>query len=446
MTGLGEPVATASDKIRGDASVEATAPQRPSLKSRFASSSFGILGHRDFGLFWFAALISSAGNWMQLIAVPALMFELTHSATWVGAVTVAGTLPTVLLVPYAGVLADRVSPRPYLAVVQIAQMIVAIAFFVGYQADSLTRLSVLVLIAINGCATGLLMPAWQIFLPKLVPPERLPDAVRLNSMQFTAARVFGPTTAAIVIGLGSLQLAFLLNALSFVGVLLALMVVRPRLAEHHVVREKAFRVFVDGARYAVTEPAIRVGVIVAAGAAVLGMSIQQQAASIASQLYGRPSTASAGLLTATGIGSLLAVMLIVARGSRLPPSKVVLGCLMVYAVASFTMAMSHYYGLGLAGFMLNGFAMSGISLTVNTIILSHAEPRYRGRAISFYLLAVIGGLPIGAMGSGFVADHSTMRTAILGMGALMVVLMLVCVAKGLHEFDESPVVPSQADT
>jgi MFS family permease len=427
------PSATTSDAIA------ATAPVRRSLVQRVRGSSFGILGQRDFGLFWAAALISSAGSWMQMIAVPALMYEITGSATWVGAVSTAGTLPTLFLTPYAGVLADRVSPRPFLGAVQLGQMTVALALYLGYQTGDLDRWPVLVLIALNGCANALLMPAWMIFLPQLVPPERLPDAVRLNSMQFTAARIFGPTTAAVVIALGSLELAFLLNALSFVAVLGALAVVRPRHVERPVVTARALAVFVEGVRYVAARPSIRVAVMVAAVSATLGMSLQQQAASVASELYDRPSTDNAGLVTASGIGSVIVVALVVSLGGRARASTFVVLCTAVYAVGSFTMVATDRYGVGLVGYALNGFASSGTALTMNTTVLTHADPRFRGRAISFYLLAVMAGIPLGAMGAGLVADHLSMRVAVLGMATLMVVHLVVMVAGGAtRRLDEPP--------
>jgi MFS family permease len=172
------------------------------------------------------------------------------------------------------------------------------------------------------------------------------------------------------------------------------------------------------------------------------MSIQQQAASVASQLYDKPSTDNAGLITAAGVGALLAALLVVTQGDRILPSRVVLTCMAVYAAGSFTMAVTHNYVLGLAGFVLNGFAMSGTSLTINTTVLTHAEPRFRGRAISFYLLAVMGGIPLGAMGIGLVADHFSMRAAILGMGALMVVQLAVCLGTGAGARFDDPVLAS----
>ncbi len=138
--------------------------------------SLGAFRHRDFAVFWTAATISNAGSWMQVVAVPALLYDMTKSSSWLGISSMASLLPAVVLTPYAGTLADRLPRRSMLLATQSAQMSIAIVLWMLYIGDVISPGWIVALGLCNGVATGFQTAAWQAFVPLLVPPSHLLDA------------------------------------------------------------------------------------------------------------------------------------------------------------------------------------------------------------------------------------------------------------------------------
>ena len=191
--------------------------------------SLHVFAHRDFALFFTAASISNAGSWMQLVAVQALMYKLTEQGTWLGISTVATLAPAVVLTPYAGVLADRISCQFMLKVTQSVQMVAAVTMWAMYVSDSITPWWIVAFGVVNGASTGFQTAAWQSFVPLLVPPHEILHAVRLNSTQYTVARAMGPALGGLVVTQWGIGVAIACNAVTYLLVIAVLFAVHPRL-------------------------------------------------------------------------------------------------------------------------------------------------------------------------------------------------------------------------
>ena len=191
--------------------------ERPGLRAAVRA-----LQHRNFRLFWYGALVSNTGTWMQLLTVPFVIHELTDSGTWVGTVSFLQMLPNIAVAPFAGPLADRVPRRTILLVTQSMMAVVATGFAVAWWAGVDTPYAYVVLAMGYGLIGGVMTPSWQAFVSELVPRGDLLNAVTLNSTQFQATRAIGPALGGMVLALAGPGLAFSLNAASFVAVLVAL--------------------------------------------------------------------------------------------------------------------------------------------------------------------------------------------------------------------------------
>ena len=182
------------------------------------SSSFAPFRHRRFALLWAGAFVSNIGTWMEAVGVGILVTTSTGKAGWAGLVAAAGFVPTALLAPLGGALADRVPRRTLLLVTTSFQILFAglltVAASIGDPSPGLVTLLVLG----AGCANAIGFPAYQAMLPDLVPREDVPGAVALSSAQWNLGRVIGPALAGLVIGLGGYELAFLINTVSFFAV------------------------------------------------------------------------------------------------------------------------------------------------------------------------------------------------------------------------------------
>ncbi|MGE0881787.1 MAG: MFS transporter [Acidimicrobiia bacterium] len=376
------------------------------------SSSFGALRHRDFAIFWIAAVISNAGSWMQTVALPAIVYEETGKATWLGLVSLASLVPSVILTPMAGAIADRMSRQLILKITQTLLMVSSFMLWGLYLSGHLTPWWILAISFVNGLGGGLNFPVWNAFIPLLVPQEDLIDAIRLNSMQFTAGRAIGPTAAAAVIAAWGPADAILLNAVTFLLVLGALVVVRPRAVPPPPAHESVWGSVAAGGRFVWRHPTLRMACFIAAINGAFSMSLTQLAPAIANRLFDRPSTGNAPFVIAIGVGAMVAAVITTTHGDLLRPSRQVVFAMCTYGVCLAVLGHTGVYALGLAMFAVIGFAQVGTAVMVNTLVQYLAPEELRGRTVSFYMIGVMAGGPLSSLVTGRIADATTMSTAL----------------------------------
>lgn len=403
-------------------------------------SSLRALRHRDFALFWTAAAISNGGGWMQLVAVPALLYDLTGSSTWLGVSSMAGLLPAVFLTPHAGVLADRVSRRRILIITQTVQMLCAFGLWTLYATDHIGPGSIVTIGLVGGIATGFQTSAWQSFVPLLVPADELLDAVKLNSVQFTLARALGPALAGAVVGTLGTGAAIMINAITYTLVIAALVISRPRQTLAASSTGRVGEVLREGGRFVWRNRPLRLAVFLAFITSMCGQSLQHVAPAIAAKIFGRPSTDNAGLLVALGLGALVSSVASVAIGDRLARSKRVLVALTLFACSTALIPLSSNYTLGLVAYFIGGLAHLQSAVALNTLIQGTVPDHLRGRTMSFYVLGILAGIPVGAFVLGRLGDVLSMRTAVWLDAAVFVGLALLLIQRGwLKDLDTSKI-------
>jgi len=403
-------------------------------------SSLRALRHRDFAVFWTAAAISNGGGWMQLVAVPALLYDLTGSSTWLGLASMAGLLPAVFLTPHAGVLADRMSRRHILITTQTVQMFCAFSLWLLYLTGDITPASIVTIGLIGGVATGFQTAAWQSFVPLLVPPEELLDAVKLNSVQFTLARALGPALAGVVVVNLGTGAAILINALTYTLVIGALLISRPRQMFAPSSHGRVGDVLREGGRFVWRNRPLRLAVFLAFVTSMCGQSLQHIAPAIANQIFLRPSTDNAGLLVALGVGALVSSVMSVAVGDQLKRSQRVLVALILFAVSTAMIPLSSNYTVGLIAYFIGGLAHLQSAVALNTLIQGAVPDHLRGRTMSFYVLGILAGIPLGAFVLGRLGDIFSMRTAITIDAIVFIVLIVLLITRGwLNELDTTKI-------
>lgn len=396
----------------------------------------GVLRHRDFALFIAAASISNGGSWLQNVAVPALLFDLTGKATWLGISSMATLLPAMLLTPYAGVLADRVSRRLILLITQSVMMISSTALWLMYRADRLTPWWIVGLGLLTGIASGFQVSTWQSFVPLLVPQRDMLEAVRLNSLQFTLARALGPGIAGVVLATWGTGAAILINVVTYPLVLAVLVFTNPRPSMAVSRAGSVLGSLRDGGRYVWRTPATRLAVIFAFVTAMLGQPPHHIGAAVAAQVFGRPSKDSALFLAALGIGALSASGLISRLIARWRRATLVRTACLLYAVGLVMMAATRDFRVGLAAYFVGGIGHLTCAMSLNTIVQSSVPDELRGRVMSFYVLGILGGIPIGSFVVARLADTIGMRPALLLAAGLLTTITLVATATGsLRQLD-----------
>ena len=417
--------------LEGEVEAEAIARDNSSGSLRPARFAGSVFRHKSFRTFFIVASISNGAAWMQLVAVPALLFDMTDSATWVGFSTLVNTMPSVLFTAWAGVIADRVSRKRMLITTQTVQMLASFALFALYVADMLSPWWIIVIGFMNGVATGFGAPTWQAFVPSLVPEEDMLDAVRLNSVQFTLARFIGPALAGVVISAFGPGAAIFGNASTFILVIVVLAVVNTRPGSTASREFTVMTALKNGARYMWRHSPMRLAVIMAFISSCFGQAVQFISAAVAARIFERPSTDNAGLMMSLGLGSVLASIVSARYGKRLKRSVAVRQALVFYVLSSVLIAATSSYLLGLIGFFLGGMAHLLMAVALNTLIQGTVPDRVRGRAVSFYLLGVLAGIPVGSFALGAFGDLVSLRIGLYVYAVVFVIVHVVLHFKNL---------------
>jgi len=398
------------------------------------------LGHADFRRFWFAALLSNTGSWMQSAAIPYVIFQITRSSGAVGVTGFWVYLPMMLMSAVGGSLADRFPRRALLFLTQAAQAAVAVGLWALVASGRATALSISALGFVGGLTGGLNIPVWQSFVSQLVPRELLPNAVSLNSTQFNGARALGPLLAGVVVARISPQAAFLINAASFGAV----MIVLPFIHAEQPVREPGPRAgivgdLVSGVRYVWANPPIRACCFAIIAVAGLGNPLFSFLPATFGQEVFAVTGWRLGLLAGVGgIGAVMAAPLLLTRGARLPRA-VLLGIAMTgYGVGALIVGVSPNYWVALMGGLVWGGSYLAIAASMNTTVQLAVREEMRGKAIAVYLMCLTGALPVGTLAWGLVADRVGIRATTIGASAALLALTAWFVVGGRLAALDSP--------
>lgn len=395
-------------------------------------ASLRAFAHRDFTLFWSGALVSNIGVWLSNLTVPFVLFQLTQSALWTSLASVAQFLPSFLLGPVAGWLADRFERRKVLLFTQGGLAAAAVALWLGWLLEWRTPGMLIGMVLLQGIFQGLNTPSWQSFVHDLVPREDLRSAVTLNSVQFNSARSIGPAIAGAVIGILGPASSFGLNALSFVGVLIALAIIPNRRA-HGVGANPGS--FASAVRYLKTQPGIIVAVVLAAAVSFLVNPILQFTVVFAGSVF-NVGPWPLGLMNAgMGLGSLIGLPLVAGSIIRTRAGVVKLGLVLIgVGLVGFGLSPGWVFSVGCL--VLIGFGFLAAISSSNTAIQLIVAQHFRGRVMAIRIMTYQLAYPLGAFVTGALSDYVGPRAVMVGSGVcLLAVWLLFSLQKGRLSLD-----------
>lgn len=425
-----------------------TAPRDLADTPAKRTSSFSVLRYRDFALFWGAAMVSNSGTWMQTIAVPFVLYRMTHSTTWLGLGAFMAFFPALLVGPLAGSLADRYSRKRILLATQTGMMATAFVLWGVWIAGIATPSLIVVILCFSGVASGINIAAWQAFVPQLVPREDLLHAVRLNSMQFVAARAFGPALAGLVLQELGAGTAFLFNAISFVLVLFALLAIRPRPVptDQHAGRVLAH--FKEALAYVSSRKALLLPVLTIALLSFFGSAVVQLTPALARDEFDVGRGQYGLLVAAFGVGAIGGSLLVAVWADRYRRSLVALGGIGLFAIGQLVLGVAPDYSVGLAAMVTMGMAYLLVATALNTSIQARVDEVHRGRTVSIYLMGLLAGVPLGALLQGKLAEVVGLRETVLSAAVGLVVAAALLAMRfdrfrPLDEAFEGEILPSR---
>ncbi len=390
---------------------------------------------------WLAAIASNIGTWMHEVGAGWLMTALSPDPLIVALVQAAGTAPMFLLALPAGALSDIVDRRRYLLVLQGWMAGVALTLALLAWSGTITPAGLLVLTLAMGFGSALMMPAWVALIPDLVPAGELPAAVVLSSVGINISRAIGPALAGLIIGLTGSWATFLLNAVSFAGVIIVLWRWRPAPVEQILPSERFFGALRVGLRYARREPALHAVLARAlafflcasAGLALLPLIVRQELAGGAN-LYG-------GLLACVGAGAVGGAFLLPKLREWLSRDALVAVASLLYALTLATLGLVRSIPALALAMLASGAAwiavLSSLQVSAQTLVPAWV----RSRALAVYMLTFFGAMTAGSGLWGMVSRQhglaAALLTAALGLALLVPLSWRFKLASG-EGVDRSP--------
>jgi len=380
------------------------------------------LRHRNYRLFFGGQLISLVGTWMQQVAQGWLVLQLTNDPLWLGLVAVAQFGPVIIFGLFGGLIADQWPKRRTLLATQTSAMLLAFALFLLTVTGVVQVWQVMILAALLGITNSIDMPTRQAFAVEMVGRDDVTNAVGLNSAVFNASRIVGPAVAGLLIGAFDISIAFLINGISYIAVIVAYLAMRndelrpvPRLARPTTVRG-VFDQLAEGWHYVRDTPIVLLSVTVVGLVATFGMNFQVLTPPLADDVLHVGATGYGFLMAASGLGSTV-VALWIAFQRRVSPSLVVIGAIAL-GLSSIVVALSTSFPLSLVAMAIVGAGGIGMAVTANTTIQLSVPDHLRGRVMSLYTTVFAGSVPAGGLLMGWIASTWGVPAALL-VGALL---------------------------
>lgn len=405
---------------RGRSILPATMPIGPdfsALRATFAS--------RNFAVFTAGNGISLIGNWVQRVAVGWLTWELTHSAAWLGAVSMAEFLPVIFLAPITGVMADRFDRRRIAVVGQVLATLQSFTLAALTLTGAISPIFIVLLQMFAGMVQPLIQTARLVLVPTLVPRENVGNAVAMTSLMFNVARVVGPAVSGILIATVGAGFSFAFNTFTYIFVIAALVSLKlpphqPRPPGQGTMLSGVWGEFAEGARYTFTQPTLRWVIFLVTVAAALTWPVGDFLAGVVDDEYGRGVSALAIFTTANGLGAALGGIYLVQRkhGPGSGTEAIMIYAVMLNGLFTAAFALTKNFWIAVVMFGFTGLFLLVGGAASQTVVQTSAAEHMRGRTLSIWFTLTRVGPALGALALGGLSNWLGFTAPIFAAGVL----------------------------
>ena len=377
------------------------------------------LQSRNYRLFFGGQTLSLIGTWMQQVAMSWLVYRITGSAWLLGVVGFAGQAPSFLLSPVAGVLADRWNKRRVLLWTQSLSMLQAGVLAVLVLTDLVQVWHIVALSLFLGTVNAFDIPARQSFLIEMIEKrEDLGNAIALNSSMVNGTRLIGPSLAGIVIAAFGEGVCFLLNAASFLAVIVALMAMRVKNKAARAVRTSVLHELREGLAYAYNFPPIRSILLLLALVSLMGVPYTVLLPVFAREVLHGGAHTFGFLMAAAGSGAFVSAILLATRKSVVGLGKIIPLAAGLFGIAVAAFSFSRSLWLSLLLLFIAGLGMMAQIASSNTILQTIVDDDKRGRVMSLFTVSFMGMAPFGSLLAGALAGKIGVTSTMFLGGSL----------------------------
>jgi len=382
---------------------------------------FRALEHRNYRMFFMGQSVSLIGMWIQNVAMGWLVYRLTDSAFWLGIVGFAENIPMFILTPFAGVLVDRWNRHRTVVFTQALAMSLAVIMAILVLSDLVTVLHVIVLSVLLGTVMAVDVTARQSLFIDLVEDKRdLGNAIALNSIMFNSARLIGPSIAGIVIVILGEGLCFLLNGISYIGVIVALLLMKTAANRAAAVRTDFRQGLMEGLKYAAGNTPIRYTLLLVALISFFANPYLVLMPVFAKEVLGGGAQTLGYLVGCSGLGALAGAIYIASRKSNQDPVKFIFGGAFSSGIGLIVFSSSRMMVLSLISIFVISFGIMMIISFSNILIQTVVDNSKRGRVMALHVFALSGMTPFGNLLLGALSGRIGAPDTFLAAGAIVV--------------------------
>jgi MFS family permease len=376
--------------------------------------SFNSLEVPNYRRYFAGQLVSLSGTWMQTVAAIWVILTLTDSGVAVGLTTALQFLPMLLIGAWGGLLADRIPKRRLLMTTQALMVIPAAFLFAVTAAGVVTPWMVYLAVFAFGSLNAIDNPTRQSFVIEMVGPDRVVNAVSLNSVLVQAARIVGPAVAGLLIATVGVVACFGLNAFTFVAMILALWRMDPSRLQAAPVAEREPGAIRAGLRYVRRTPELLVPLALMGLVGTLGFNFQVVLPLLAKFSFESGAMTYASLVSAMAVGSIVGALVNGHRGRTGP--RLIAGGALAFGLSALLAAAMPSLALEIVMLAMLGAAAVTFAATINSTLQLAVTPEMRGRVMALYSVVFLGSTPIGAPLTGWLAETYDPRVTLVLAG------------------------------
>jgi MFS family permease len=384
-------------------------------------SAWDPLRRPVFRSLWIAALVSSIGSWMQTMGAGWLMTEMTHSPARVALVQAAQSLPMFLLALPAGALADIIDRRTQLIVAQVWMLVFAGLLAASTFAGLATPWWLLVMTFLIGCGAAVMTPAWSASVQEWVPRTELQPAIALISLSINISRALGPALAGVIVAVSGTAMVFLINTLSFLAVIIALLRWKRLPTVVGMPAERLVGGLRSGFRYARHAPLLQRVLLRALAFFPFASAVWALLPVLVSRELQGGARLYGVLLGCIGVGAVAGALLMPRAHARVSRDRLVAYATIAYALANALLAAVPNLWIAALALLMAGASWVAILASLQVAAQTALPPWVRGRGLAMYWVVLMGGMTAGSVGWGYMAERLGIPWALAAAAVCLVV-------------------------
>ena len=417
-----------SASLPEEQSLEAEAGTRPG----WLRQTFSALHYPDFRKLWIGAFTSTTGTFMQTLAQAWLVYSMTGSAFLLGVDGFLSTGPMLLFSLFGGVIADRVARRKIMLLSQYLQMSFALILALLIYIHQIKVWHIFVMPFLTGSTQSFSGPAYASLLPLLVERKDVPNAIAMNSMQFNLARFLGPALGGLVFSLWGAAACFTLNGISFIAVIFALATIRIPPIHEQSRPVGIFHEMREGFHFVISRPSLMLLTFLSFASTFLGVPLFTMLPVVAKDTFGLGPRGLSMLQADYGVGSVVGAIFVASSGYAAKKGKIALLMQLIFALCLAFFGLSRDLTSSMVIGFIAGACIVGVVSLYSSLVQLMISGSMRGRVMSIFMLAFRGGMPLGNLMAGYLAQRWSISFALAVNGAVLAVVALFFILRGTN--------------